>query len=307
MFHLKKLDIKRKKHKIQTENINSSTTQLNRRITFLLGCFWIIAGVLQFQPKMFSQAFINLVLFPTAQNQPLFVSNLVDFGINMFEKNMLLANFTFAFIQLLIGIFLVLPLSKKAQRFALFLSIFWGITVWVFGEGFDGLFTGMASFYTGVPGSVLLYLIPAVFLLFPKRFSLSKLPMAAGIIFLTGALLSSLPMFWRSGMTQMIFQMSASDPIELIAAPAKYFSNLAYPAFIMNGLLIIPLLVFGLLLVFRPNRIVGWGTIIFLVIVWWVGQDFGEIQTFPNGTATDLNSAPIFALFLIPLFSKIST
>ena len=133
---------------------------------------------------MFTKAFITSILSPNLQGQPLFIPNIINFGIHLFSINSVAMNLGSAIIQVLIGLALILPVSKQYQRIALYVSIAWALVVWGLGEGFGNIFTGMASFYTGVPGSVILYLILAIFLLYPKRFPLEKLPMVAGILFL---------------------------------------------------------------------------------------------------------------------------
>jgi hypothetical protein len=60
------------------------------------------------------------------------------------------------------------------------------------------------------------------------------------------------------------------------------------------------LVVFGVLLLLRPDRLVGGVTIVFLALVWWISQDFGGITTFPTDTATDPNSAVPLIFMVLP-------
>ena len=277
--------------------------KLNRLITILLGILWFIDGILQFQPGSFTKAFITSILSPNLQGQPLFIQSIINFGIHLFSINSVVMNLGSAIIQILIGLALILPISKQYQRIALYISVAWALVVWGLGEGFGNIFTGMASFYTGAPGSVILYLILAIFLLYPKRFSLDKLPMAAGILFLFGALLNTFPMFWTKDGIQMLFSISMGDSLTSIAGPATYVSHMmASSPVISNDILVLILIFFGFQLFLRPNRIILWSMVIFLALVWWLCQDFGGILTFPGGTATDPNSMPLFILFLLPLF-----
>ncbi len=231
---------------------------LQRILTVSLGGLWLLDGVLQLQPAMFTSAFVTTVLAPNLQSQPLLIENIVAFGIKIFSLNIFWCNLASALIQLAIGILLIFPFHNSILRFGLWLSVVWALIIWIFGEGFGNLFTGSAIFYTGAPGSALLYLIIALFLLFSWH---KKLPLAAGILFLLCALLPSTP----------IWQLCA-------------------------------LICLGALLIFVPRRPVAWATIIFLLVAWWLGQSFGGLATFPSGTATDPNSAPLFILFLIPIF-----
>lgn len=271
-------------------------------LTILLGIFWLVDGILQFQSGMFTQVFVGSILVPNLSNQPIIVAQLIYFGIHVFKMNTIAWNLLFSFVQILLGILLVLPISTKWHRFALWASIPWILTVWIFGEGFGNLFTGSASFYTGAPGSAFLYLILTIFLLFPEKLLLSYLPRVVGLLCLFGALLNQLQMFWIKGMQSMLYQMSKSDSSAIISFPAKILSHIAVSTLISNLVAILLLSFFGILLLVRPTRLVGWLTIIFLFLVWWISQDFGGIFTFPQGTATDPNSAPILMLFLVPLF-----
>jgi hypothetical protein len=111
----------------------------------------------------------------------------------------------------LVGAVLLFVRNRPYKVVALSLSIAWSLIAWVIGEGLGNIFTGTASFYTGSPGSVLLYLILAVFLLYPRKFAIAKLPIVAGALFLFGALLQLFPSFWSSTGIQTVFQTTASD------------------------------------------------------------------------------------------------
>lgn len=264
--------------------------------------FWLIDGILQLQPAMFTHKFIDAVIAPNLAHQPVVIQAIISFGITIFKINMPVENFLFAFIQILIGFLLLLPVSIKIQKAALWVSIFWSLVIWVLGEGLGGLLTGSASFYTGAPGAVLLYLIIATFLLFPKKFSLTYLPKALGLLCIFGGILNAFPMFWTKEMQSMPYQMSQADGNRFIAFPSNVLSHIVLSPIVSNGAAVVVLLILGSLLFFKPSRRIGYIMFVFLFFVWWISQDFGGIFTFPNGTATDPNTAPLFMLFLLPLF-----
>ncbi len=282
----------------------TSQNRVGRIIMFVLGIFWVIDGLLQFQPASFTQTFVDSVLAPNLQGQPAGIPNLLNLGIGLFSSHVFGANLVAAVTQVFIGALLVLRLKRPFKVFALYFSIAWSVMVWIFGEGLGNVLTGGASFYTGAPGSVLLYLILAVFLLFPKKLPVAKLPFVAGALFLFGAFLQVSPTFWSTNGVQSVFQFASSDSLSFIAAPAKSVATFAssLPA-LSNLLLVVVLVVFGGFLLFGPSREVAGSVAVFLGLVWWFGQDFGGVQTFPMSTATDPNSAPIFMLFLIPAFA----
>jgi len=263
---------------------------LRRILTLCLGGFWLLDGILQLQPAMFTQAFISTVLAPNLQNQPAIIENIVAFGIHLFSTNLFWWNLASALLQVFIGIILIFPFQERVQRVGLWLSVVWAFVIWIFGEGFGNIFTGSATFYTGAPGSALLYLILALCLLYPFY---ERLPMIAGMIFILDALLNLTPMFWQPTMLSMLAMTpSVSTALGTFGAHGTMIGNL---------IAIDALMLLGLLLIFIANRSVGWIAIGFLLLIWSVSQSFGGIQTFPFGTATDPNSAPLLILFLLPI------
>lgn len=270
--------------------------RVERIISICLGSLWLFDGLFQLQPAMFTNTFVSTVLSPNLQSQPHIIARTIAFGIHIFSINLFWSNLASALVQLVIGVLLLLPLRNSVKRFGLWLCVSWALIVWVFGEGFGNLATGNATFYTGAPGAALLYLILALFLLYPKKLPLEKLPMIAGIFFLVGAALNFAPMFWQPTMSSML---------AMVPAASGWFGTFGSQGTMLINFLAIDILVcLGAFLVLTPTRSVAWVTIVFLFIVWWFGQNFGGLLTIPSGTATDFNSAPLFVLFLIPIFFK---
>lgn len=237
-----------------------------------LGLFWIIDGLLQCQPKMFAPDFVNNVLAPNLIGQPNILRAAFTFGISAWNADPIIANVIASLLQIAIGLLLLIPVQDKRFKTGLYLSIAWGMAVWIFGEGLGMLFAGSASFYTGAPGSVLIYVLISALLLFPEKIGAGWYPKIAGWIIAVGALLQFQPAIWNAN-----------------TATVNIF------------LFILPLAV-GLMLVVQPNRFAGIIGILFLFGVWWLGQDFGQLSTLFIGTATDPNTAPVLALLLIPAF-----
>jgi hypothetical protein len=72
-------------------------------ITLSLGGLWLLDGILQFQPAMFTSAFVSTVLSPNLQGQPPIIESIIAFGINLFSSNIFWFNLASALIQILIG------------------------------------------------------------------------------------------------------------------------------------------------------------------------------------------------------------
>ncbi len=257
-----------------------------------LGIFWILDGLLQFQPQMFGAGFVTEVLLPVLNNQPAFLRALVQFGIDLWNINPPVENVLVAFLQIGIGILLFFPRSGVYFKLGAYVSVVWGAIIWVFGEGVGLLFTGSANFYTGAPGAALFYSLPAVFLLMGAQAKDSWFPRIVGWTFILGAALQAQSAFWHvDGIQDSFLQL-----------PAPLVSLLAAQPVLGNALLVFLPLALGLLILLRPSRSVATASLVFLALVWWWGQDFGLLGTVGTGTSTDPNSAPLFALFLIPLW-----
>jgi hypothetical protein len=130
-----------------------------RTIQIVLGCFWLLDGALQLQPKLFTTAFAHDVLLTSAAGQPAVLSGAITHLANLIAVQPALVNALFAGIQVLIGLGL---LMRETVRPALAVSIAWALGVWVVGEGLGGLLAGSALPLTGAPGAALLYAVLAV-------------------------------------------------------------------------------------------------------------------------------------------------
>ncbi len=264
--------------------VYSLSDKIYKIITLLLGIFWVIDGILQFQPKMFTQLFPLKVLYPLISAQPIFLRLLIHTGINIFSSHLIIFNVLAASLQLLVGLILIIPDLKDFRITALYISIIWALIVWVFGQGLGMIFTGSASFYTGAPGSAILYIIIAIFLLFPKSIPEYYMPQVAGLILFIGGILNETHMFWTKAGQSMLLNLYLGNNFVLL-----------------NVIEIGILFTFGILLIIKPTKILGWVMVFFLLLIWCTSQGFGGVINFPNGLATDLSSAPLFMLFIVPL------
>lgn len=136
-----------------------------RAIQIALGLLWLLDGVLQLQPKMFTSAFATQVVEPAAQGQPFFVSDPMHWGISLFLSHPAIFNSLFALTQLMLG---ALILNKRTTRVGLYLSVGWALIVWSVGEGYSGMFSGQTSLLMGAPGAAILYGLLALAVL-PKK------------------------------------------------------------------------------------------------------------------------------------------
>ena len=130
-----------------------------RKIQIVLGVLWVLDGLLQLQPKMFTSAFMTQVIEPAQAGQPFFVHDPIQLGINIFLLHPAVFNSFIVITQLAIGL---LILFKQTTKYGLWLSILWGAFVWYIGEAAAGLFSGHSSLLIGLPGAVLIYAVIAL-------------------------------------------------------------------------------------------------------------------------------------------------
>jgi hypothetical protein len=273
-----------------------------RVLAVSLGFFWIFDGLLQFQPQMFGQYFISDVLAPNLSDQPAWMQQIINAGIHLWSVNPPVADVAAALLQVGIGVLLLFPLAGRAFKIGAWVSIVWGIVVWFCGEGAGLFLTGVASLYTGAPGAVLLYVLIAALLLFYKKVDLGWLPKIAGWIFIGAAALQVQPVFFTLDGAQGAAMAAMMETVGVLKTFPVYLSNIIgiNPVAANIILILIPLAI-GAALLLKPNRATGMVALVFLFLVWWVGQDFGMLSTVPWGTATDPQAAPLLGLFLVPL------
>jgi len=127
-----------------------------RGVQIALGILWLLDGVLQLQHQMFTSAFVSQVIRPTESGQPTFVTGPINFGVHIFLLHPAIFNGLFALTQIAIG---TLILWRKTLRQGLILSVLWGLIVWIFGEGYGGIFSGHTLLLMGAPGAALIYVL----------------------------------------------------------------------------------------------------------------------------------------------------
>ncbi len=134
-----------------------------RTLQIALGLIWLLDAALQYQPYMFSRAFVTGIIEPTAQGNPGPIAHPITWSAHLMAHHIVVFNAAFATVQLVIAMGLFYRRTVKA---ALVLSVVWALAVWWFGEGLGGVLTG-ATPLMGAPGAVVLYAFLAV-ALWPK-------------------------------------------------------------------------------------------------------------------------------------------
>jgi hypothetical protein len=288
-----------------------------KRIRHILGVLWLIDGLLQLQPQMFTMNMVTKVLDPITAGQPSFIASNLQWIVNIITTNIVTANIAIAVVQIALG---VLFLSGRWVRETVIFSIVWALLVWYGGEGMSLLLTGQGSALTGAPGAVLLYPLIGL-LIYPRKDDPEQGLVARSTFrwFLAGfwllaALLQLQPYWWQSGQISgaiggMIGMGGgdnfAVDPI--LNALSHATDTLEVP---LNILLIVIFLALAVALVvvkekqIRPVLIVS---IIVSALLWYTTQALGGIFT---GMATDFNSGLLLIVMTLacwPQASQVST
>ncbi len=287
-----------------------------RRIQVALGLLWLLDAGLQFQPYMFTKAFVTQILSMNAMYQPDVIGNFIIALARLLAPHAAMWNALFAAIQLAIGIGLLWP---RTVRLALSISFVWVIGVWAIGEGFGRLFTGTATLAGGAPGAVLLYGVIGL-LVWPKT-SLGEKSMnvsvaGEGLVGERGGRIVWTVLWFGAAIVELL--PSPYPPVSVLVTTINM--NLPEPGVLRHldvitttfveraGLPFILLLVaveaFVGIYIWRGERWVRpvlWIGILLSVIYWVVGQNLGGIFA---GNATDPNAGPLFVLLALTLYPR---
>lgn len=272
-------------------------------LVYGLGGLWIVDGILQVQPLMVT-SFVPVLVAPVVQGQPWPISGIMHLGMHLWSLHPIMFDTLVVWLQIGIGVAILLGGARGGRRIGLTLSIVWGLMVWVFGEGLGQLFSRGSSLL-GSPGSALIYALAAAGLLMPSSFwspsILNRLWRAAQSVFwLLAAFLQAWPpnQWWSpSVLSRYFFRQATMPQPSWISGPIYAIARLAerFPRG-LNGVIILLFLFTAVSwLVDRRFRVAWTLTLVTTFLLWWLGQDFGVF----GGMGTDPNTA---ALILLGLF-----
>jgi hypothetical protein len=268
-----------------------------RRLQIALGSIWLLDGILQFQPSMFTRSFLTEIIAPNATGQPAVVAWPITLAERLIEPRLAIFNSFAATIQILIGLGL---LYRPTVRIALLTSFTWAFGIWWVGEGLGGLFTGAASPLTGAPGAALLYVFAGL-VAWPRADPPNTV----------GPLLAWTALWLGSAVLWLLPANRTADAVQnqIASAPsgAPWLSNLettvstAAQGHGATIAIIASALSAAIGLLALPRR---WGTpllalTLVLALAYFVlGQGMGGILT---GAATDPGTAPLLILIAVGL------
>jgi cytochrome oxidase Cu insertion factor (SCO1/SenC/PrrC family) len=284
-----------------------------RRVLRLgFGALWVVDGLLQIQQAM-PLGMPGSVLRPGADGSPHWVVRLVNFGAEVWTRHPTSAAASAVWIQLGIGLFLLVAPRGRWSRLAGLGSVGWGLVVWVFGEAFGAIFAPGLTVLFGAPGGVLLYVVGGGLVALPDRAWVGQrlgrlIIVAAGVFLVLMAVLQAWPGrgFWQGGirarpgtLAGMVGEMATTpQPHFLSSAAAAFGSFDEAHGWGVNLFVVVALAVTGLALLSGRRRLL-YPTVLVLIVLgladWVLIEDFGVF----GGTGTDPNSMLPLLLLLV--------
>jgi hypothetical protein len=272
-----------------------------RSLSLALGLLWLLDGVLQLQPYMFTQGFARQVIAPAAGGQPSLVSSLVRWNARLISEHPVPSNALFAAVQLALGVgFLV----RRTATWAIVGSVVWASGIWLFGEGLGGVLGGHTSALAGAPGAALLYVILAVAAwpgsahqpARPDRRPSPWVIRAWAALWLGFAGLGTLPANLAPSSTARHLRDAATSVPLWLGSIDRGTASAAHALGPFGIALLVTLEgAVGLLSLGhgRMQPVAAWTGIALAGVYWMVGQSFGLVF---SGQATDPSTGPLVVL-----------
>ncbi len=227
------------------------------------GVLWLLDGALQIQSHM-PLGLPENVVAPSAQGSPAWLVSAVHWGLRVWENHPVQAAVAAVWIQLGLGLWLLLVVRGRWSRIGGAVSVGWALSVWVFGESMGGTLAPGASWMFGAPGAALFYALAGALLALPERAwrdpRLGRRLLAGfGVYFVAMAVLQAWPGngFWTAGssgaLTAMAAEMSETPQPHAIAQVVGHFGGFAAEhAVLVNAFVVAALGAIGLAPAQRP-------------------------------------------------------
>ncbi len=264
------------------------------------GLLWLLDGALQIQAHM-PLGLPENVVAPSAQGSPAWLGSVVHWGLRVWENHPVQAAVAAVWIQLGLGLWLLLVVRGRWSRIGGAVSIGWALCVWVFGESMGGILAPGASWLLGAPGAVLFYALAGALLALPESAWRNprlgrRLLIGCGVYFIAMAVLQAWPGngFWTAGssgaLPAMVSEMAATPQPHAIANVLGHFGSFAANhAVLINAFVVAALGGIGLALLSgrrRAARVAVGAALVLSLAAWVLVQDFGVF----GGLGTDPNS-----------------
>jgi hypothetical protein len=278
-----------------------------RALQLGLAAIWLLDGVLQYQPFMYTRAFAQMLGSAAGGNPPV-IARPITWNATLVDHHLVLLNTIFATVQLLLGFGIAF---RPTVRAALAASIAWSLGVWWFGEGLGGVLNGGSDPLSGGPGAVIIYALIAV-LLWPADRPGALAPFVAARAIGAPVARALWLVFWLSqayfvltpgnrapqAATGMIAGMESGEPTWLAAMMHGAAALVAHQGLATSVTLAVAfaLIAIGVYLPAAAARVTLVLAIVVAAVIWVFAQAFGGILA---SGATDVNSGPLLALLAL--------
>jgi cytochrome oxidase Cu insertion factor (SCO1/SenC/PrrC family) len=296
---------------IRSENAREPQARRFLRIAF--GLIWLFDGILQVQASM-PLGLVPQGIQPTAAASPTWVQHVVNAGATIWTFHPVQAAAAAVWIQVGIGLWLILVPRGRWSRLGGLTSLGWGLVVWAFGESFGGIFAPGLTWLFGAPGAALFYCAAGALIALPDRaWATPRLGRSVlrvmGVFFVAMAVLQAWPGrgFWsgltRSGgvgtLTGMVQQMTQTPQPHVFSSWVASFEGFdAAHGWGVNLFVVLALAAIGGAFIWATPRVALVGVVAAVVLCvadWVLVEDFG----FFGGVGTDPNSMIPMALVCI--------
>lgn len=285
-----------------------------RLLRVAFGLLWIFDGVLQGQSAM-PLGMTAQVVQPAARSSPSWVQHLVGAGVTIWNDHPVHAAASVVWIQIGIGLWLLVAPRGNWSRLAGLASAGWGSIVWIFGEAFGGIFAPGLTWLFGAPGAVIFYFAAGLCVALPERYFASPrlgrtILAAVGAFFAGMAVLQAWPGrgFWQGRvgrhsmpgtLVAMVRSMSATSQPHLLASLVADFGAFDEAhGFAVNLFVVVALGAIGCGLLGgwpRGVRVAVIAAVVLCGADWVLVEDLGVV----GGVGTDPNSMVPMALVIV--------
>jgi len=278
------------------------------------GSIWLLDGLLQLQAAM-PLGMVPEVIRPAESGSPGWVVSLLSGPLGMWNDHPVTAAAAVVWIQVGIGLWLLLAPRGRWSQLAGLASASWGLIVWVFGEAMGGIFAPGLTWMTGAPGGVVFYVAAGVLVALPASSwvgpALGRWVLRVmGAFFVGMAVLQAWPGrgFWVGSvgarptgtLVQMVRQMVPTPQPAFLAGWLSSFAAFdAAHGFAVNLFVVVALAAVGLGFLAAGPRVTGAAVaagVVLCLADWVLVEDLG----FLGGVGTDPNSMlPMVLLFVV--------
>lgn len=272
-----------------------------RFLRWSFGLLWIVDGLLQAQPGM-PAGFMRSMQAQAAAG-PTWFADLIDPLARAWARHPVAADASTVCVQVGLGLLLIIGGCGLLARIAASTALAWSLVVWVLGEMFGGLLQGGATWWSGAPGAVLVYVIAALALVVPWTWwdsgRAQLVVRRAGAVWLmSAALLQALPGeggWTAAGASGPFAAGAARTQPRLLSWPIEYLAAVAsrHPQ-IVNGTTVVLVAAAAVACWLSGRTAVLVSVLCLCAGTWWLAQDFGVL----GGLATDPGTALPLGLLL---------